>query len=63
MSPFPFGRLRVLPRAEVQRLARLAGVASVASERAHRWTSETARAASHKAAARRRTRAARKETP
>ena len=49
------GRLRDLPRQEVQRLARMGGMASVASERGHRWTPETARAASMKAVAQRRT--------
>lgn len=37
------GRLAHLPRDERQRLARIAGLASVASERGHRWTSETPR--------------------
>ncbi len=51
------GRIRLLGLGQRRRLARLGAMASVASERAHRWTPETARAASMKAAAAR-TRAA-----
>lgn len=48
-----YGRLARLPREEVRQLARIGAMASVASERAHRWTADTARLASLKAAAKR----------
>lgn len=47
------GRLARLPKDERARMGRLGGMASVGSERAHRWTAATARAASLKAVAKR----------
>jgi hypothetical protein len=42
------GRFARLPRAEVVRLARIAGLTSARSGRAHKWTVDTARDAGRK---------------